>query len=213
MAIIGEGGGCLCVHLGMSGRLVVTPPGAGSAREAHTHLIWRLDDGSMLSFRDPRRFGGVWCLAGMRDLKARWAALGPDAWDVTGEVLLSRVSRTTRPLKAALLDQGVLAGLGNIYVDEALFAARVSPMRPGTALEADEAERLAESIRLVLRRAVRLGGSSLRDYVDGTGRQGRAQATHAVYGRAGAPCPTCGRPLESGTLGQRTTVWCPACQS
>jgi len=214
LAIVGGTGRVVCVHLGMSGGLIWRAPGARLENGAHVHAIWRLDDGSRMVFRDPRRFGGLWAFPSMDELRrARWDALGPDAIGVGARALRDALARTDRPVKAALLDQCVLAGVGNIYADEALFAARVDPRRPGASLTPGECAALARHVRRVLARAVAARGSTLRDYRDADGLSGGYQLAHSVYGRGGEACPSCGGTLASAAVAQRTTVWCPACQS
>jgi len=127
-------------------------------------------------------------------------------------VLGSALAQTKRSIKSALLDQAVLAGVGNIYADEALHMAGIHPARRADGLRADEIANLAQSIAGVLAAAIAAGGSTLRDYADANGRPGSYQTAHAVYGRAGQPCLTCGTLLASRLLAQRTTVWCPHCQ-
>ncbi len=213
LALVGSSGRVVCVHLGMSGWLVWRARGVRLDQADHVHAAWRLDDGSRLVFRDPRRFGGIWAMQSMDDLRReRWDALGPDALGVRAEQLRRGLGDSHRAIKAALLDQGVVAGVGNIYADEALFESRIDPRRPAGSLSADEAAALARAIRRVLARAVKARGSTLRDYRDGDGAPGAFQRAHSVYGRAGEPCRSCGAPLASGLLGQRTSVWCPACQ-
>jgi formamidopyrimidine-DNA glycosylase len=212
------------VHLGMTGQLLFCPAGQRLVKPDHVHLVWRLTDQSgdaagRMVFRDPRRFGGVWAHADRRCLlEERWAALGPDALAIEAGELGERLrpkrvrAERARSVKAALLDQNTLAGVGNIYADEALFRAGVLPMRGVDSLTGQEIERLAEAIREVLTEAVAAGGSTLRDYVDGQGAAGWFQVQHRVYGRAGQLCVRCGKPILSGTIAQRTTVWCGCCQ-
>jgi formamidopyrimidine-DNA glycosylase len=207
LALLTDSGPALIVHLGMTGRLEHT---TGGDDPPHTHLVWVLDDGSRLRFADPRRFGLVRIApAGPAPL---WAELGPDALTIGARTLHGAVCRSRRAIKAILLDQAVLAGVGNIYADEALHASGVHPARPGASLDAAETGRLAREIRGVLGRAVRAGGSTVRDYRDGAGRPGSYQHRHRVYGRGGLACVSCGGVLEQGTIAQRTTVWCPRCQ-
>ncbi len=214
LAIVGASGRVLCVHLGMSGALLWRAPGKRLERADHVHAHWRLDDGSRLVFRDPRRFGGLWSFPGMDNLRlARWDALGPDALAVTSAQLGRALARSRRPVKAALLDQRAIAGVGNIYADEALFGSDIDPRRPAESLTRTETTRLARAIRGVLARAVRARGSTLRDYRDADGDPGAFQLAHSVYGRAGLPCHACGSPLASALVGQRTSVWCNACQA
>lgn len=214
LAIVAGDGRALGAHLGMTGRFRLhdDPP---KAREAHTHIEWRFDDGSALAFVDPRRFGGVWAFPTFGDLRGeRWSSLGPDALGVTPEMLRDNLRGTKRAIKAALLDQRVLAGLGNIYADEALFLARVRPDRVAGRLSPRTLARLSDAIRAVLRDSIDSGGSTLPDnmYRDAGDAGGGYQTRWRVYGRAGQACVACGKTLRSGTVGQRTTVWCPACQ-
>lgn len=208
-------GRCVCVHLGMTGSLRYLAAGERDAHDAdgHLHVEWTLDDGSRLRFRDPRRFGGVWTFANPPAARcARWDRLGPDALVVTGEALHQALRATSRALKAALLDQRVVAGLGNIYVDELLFLCGWSPSKVARTLKAAEVDELAARMRELLTRAIEAGGSTVRDYVDGRGQAGGYQDQHQVYGRGGRPCVRCGGLLRVTTVGGRTTVHCPACQ-
>ena len=208
-----DGGRCCAVHLGMTGSLRHVPPGCRTHPTDHCHVTWHLPGGHRLIFRDPRRFGGLWTFPSMDALQhERWSPLGPDALEVTPRVLAARLARTRRPLKAALLDQTLIAGLGNIYVDELLFACSLAPDRPAATLAMTDVQGLVRRMRTLLSRAIRAGGSSLRDYVDGRGDPGRFQFRHQVYGRAALPCRACGAQLASRVLAGRTTVSCLACQ-
>lgn len=209
---------CLSVHLGMSGRLTLFP---GRSREAdrptHTHAVWTLDSPAQglceLWFTDPRRFGGIWTHESARDLREqRWSRLGPDALTVRAPRLARALSGRQSPVKAVLLDQRAVAGIGNIYADEALFHARLHPRRLAASLEADDVRRLAGSIRRVLRAAIGRGGTTIRDYRTPSGGVGGYLDGAAVYGRAGRPCRRCGQLLHNGLVTGRTTVWCPTCQ-
>ncbi|MDX9911669.1 MAG: bifunctional DNA-formamidopyrimidine glycosylase/DNA-(apurinic or apyrimidinic site) lyase [Phycisphaerales bacterium] len=222
IAISTRDGRALRVHLGMTGQLR-TRAHANTQRTTpdeppapHEHVRWTLRRAGerpvQLSFIDPRRFGGVWTSPTRDDLLARWAALGPDAVSITPSDLAKRLSRSRRPIKAALLDQGVLAGVGNIYADEALFIARIAPRRLASRLTPREINALADAIRQTLAQAIQARGSTLRDFADAEGNAGYAQLAHAVYGRGGEPCVRCGARLRSAVIAQRTTVWCPACQ-
>lgn len=217
LALVGASGRALCVHLGMSGQLLWTPPGRRLARTDHVHAVWRLRTGDApggrLVFRDPRRFGGIWAYPSSAALlEARWSRLGPDALTISAEELRRRLGSTRRPLKSALLDQRVLAGVGNIYADEALHRAGISPLREGGALSPGEASRLAQAIVSVLRQAIDGGGSTLRDYLNGVGEAGEHQRRHRVYGRRGQLCLRCRTRLASDLIAQRMSVWCPRCQ-
>jgi formamidopyrimidine-DNA glycosylase len=223
LAIVSDSGGAICIHLGMSGQCWLRDP-ASTCNEnhnghpmSHIHCRWRINTGrgeQELLFRDPRRFGGIWTYPSFEAvLKERWALLGPDALSVTAAKLRMRLCRTRRPVKAALLDQRLIAGVGNIYADEALFVARIHPMNAADTLTDDQFTRLAHAIRSTLRQAIKNGGSTLRDYRDGAGRKGSHQTYHSVYGRAAEPCIRCDGRLISQLIGQRTTVFCPQCQS
>lgn len=212
LAIVGGTDHSLLIHLGMTGQMLVQRP--KTRLPDHAHVVWSITTSSgprRLLFRDPRRFGGLWVIRTTEDLERRWRRLGPDASVVRTPELVARLAATRRPLKAALLDQTVVAGLGNIYADESCHLAQIRPDRLTATLEPPEVDRLATSIRTVLKAATRLGGSTLRDYRDAQGRAGDATSRHAVYGRAGQPCPTCGCPLSTSVLAGRTTVWCDRC--
>ena len=195
------------IHLGMTGQLTVAT--ADTPLPGHTHLELDLGDDARLRFRDPRRFGGVWWLG--RDALPD-AGMGPEPLKLRPAQLFRRLHRTTRAVKNALLDQSVLAGLGNIYVDEALFASGIHPLAPSHQLTAAQVGRLNRSIKTVLRRAIRNRGSTLRDYVDADGVGGSFQKLHKVYDRAGQPCRKCKTPIERIVLGGRSTHFCPTCQ-
>lgn len=211
-AVVTTDGRCVCVHLGMSGslrwRLV------GEEVTKHEHVTWRLSSGGELVFRDPRRFGGLWTFDSVESLlTTRWNTLGPDALTVTPRQLHAELKRTSRAIKAVLLDQTVVAGLGNIYVDEVLFRSLVHPATPANRLDAASVSLIVKHARAVLKRAIRAGGSTLRDFVDGHGAEGRFQNSHQVYGRATLPCVTCRTALTAVQVAGRTTVYCPSCQA
>lgn len=230
LALFGSGGGgrgatgerCVCIHLGMSGTLQCLREGEGEtgwevgadgAGAKHVHVVWELEGGVRLEYRDPRRFGGIWTFADRRGLwEARWGGLGSDALRVTAEQLHERLGASRRAVKAALLDQSVVAGLGNIYVDELLYRCRIHPKTPSGVLRIGRWRAVVEEMRSLLRGAIRSGGSSVRDYVDAKGRRGWFQVRHAVYGRGGQLCGRCGQKLRSMLVGGRTTVYCPRCQ-
>lgn len=210
LAIVADDGRALGVHLGMTGQLLWAPP-AGRLPTDHIHATWRLDDRSRLIFRDPRRFGGLW-LANRRDALPPWGKLGPDALTLPADELPGLLTGVRRAIKAALLDQGLLAGVGNIYADEALHAAGIHPGDAACDLSPQTLRALGRALGDLLAASVRAGGSTLRDYRGAEGQRGAFQLQHAVYGRAGQPCQSCGRELACGLIGQRTTVWCPSCQ-
>jgi formamidopyrimidine-DNA glycosylase len=227
-----EGGESLLIHLGMSGRMVARqagapaiarlgPQGAASdARghnappEAHEHLVFATDHGWRVGFVDPRRFGSVDLVAtAAEDDHRLLRSLGPEPLDdgFTDAVLSAALAGKLTPIKAALLDQSVVAGLGNIYVCEALYRAGISPRRLAHTVAGGRAARLVPAIKAVLAESIGAGGSSLRDYVRADGELGRFQERFAVYGREGEPCPQCGpacpgigRIVQSG----RSTFFC-----
>ncbi len=229
-----EGGESLLIHLGMSGRMVARQAGAapvprlgphGAASdarghnappEAHEHLVIATDDGWRVGFVDPRRFGCIDLVATAAEDAHRFlAALGPEPLEAafTPAVLSDALEGKHTPIKAALLDQTVVAGLGNIYVCEALFRAGISPRRLAHSVAGARAARLVPAIKAVLAESIGAGGSSLRDYVRADGELGRFQERFAVYGREDEPCPTCpgvppcqgiGRIVQSG----RSTFFC-----
>ena len=210
----------LLFHLGMTGQLTIV------AREQpalpHTHLIADLEarsrrmprDKFQLRFRDVRRFGCIMLFPNVSELQTFFedSGLGPEPFGMEPSYWRGYLAGTNRCLKAVLLDQRVLAGVGNIYSDEALFEARLHPNRVGSSVGSREASRLHRAILTVLNRAIDKRGSSIRDYVSGNGRQGKYQQEFRVYGRAGQPCPRCRRPIRRILLAGRSTHYCPACQ-
>jgi len=197
------------VHLGMTGRLLVTTPEAPVA--AHTHARLSLSSGRELRFVDPRRFGRL----EFRDLGRNAAFVAPGAEPLTIELeefaALFRGRRLA--IKAALLNQSLLAGVGNINADESLFRAGIRPRRMAGRLTRAELERLRTALRQVLKDAIRLGGSSVSDYVDADGVRGFFQLEHCVYMRTGLPCRHCGTPIRRILLAGRGTHYCPRCQT
>lgn len=228
----------LVVHLRMTGRLQVCP--GGQPPEPHTHVRLALDDGRELRFRDVRRFGRLYLFrahelgrllaeacgipaaaAGAGEDGGRLPAdappglrqLGPEPFAPEAEeALAAALARRRAPVKAVLLDQRVLAGVGNIYADEALHRAGIHPATPAAALGRSQARDLLAALRQVLAEAVAAGGTSVRDYVDGQGRPGAMQERLRVYGRAGRPCPACGTPVAKATVAGRGSHFCPRCQ-
>lgn len=203
----------LGLHLGMTGSLRLVNPEDPLLQQRHTHVIWQLDSHRCIAFHDPRRFGGLWTFTDLhRARQDRFGKLGPDALLADPAWLYPKLRKTLRKLKAALLDQTVIAGLGNIYVDESLFRAGLSPARNASRVSRMQAELLCRSIREVLHEALESGGSTIRDYVNGNNDPGKFQLALRVYGRGGKPCVQCGRSLRQQTLAGRTTVHCPHCQ-
>jgi formamidopyrimidine-DNA glycosylase len=204
----------LVVHLGMTGQLTVVQRDVPPA--LHTHLIFDLNGGkAQLRFRDIRRFGSATVLSAPAALEQffRAAQLGPEPFALARDYWRDAVAGTSRCLKAVLLDQRVVAGVGNIYADESLFEARLPPSQLGRQTNAGEADRLRVAIGRVLRRAINRRGSSIRNYVGGSGLQGRYQNEFRVYGRTGEPCVRCGAALQRVRLAGRSTHFCPSCQA
>ena len=201
----------LAVHLRMSGSMYV--PAADEAPDKHVHLILRLDDGRAIFFRDVRKFGRV-RLLDAAGLAALDAAHGPEPLDeaFTVAVLAERLAGRTTRVKPLLLDQTVVAGLGNIYVDEALWLARIHPGRPAAGLARKEVRALHAAIREVLSLSIARKGSTFRDYRTGYGEAGGNQAFFNVYARGGEPCPRCAGPISRAVMGQRGTHFCEVCQ-
>jgi formamidopyrimidine-DNA glycosylase len=211
------GGGEIVVHLGMSGRLGVVP--AAEPPAPHTHLRVGLDDGAReLRMTDPRRFGGIWIRAaggsfarGARRHRARPGSLGPDALDLDLAALARLLARPRR-IKALLLDQHAIAGLGNIYVDEILWAARIHPATLAASIPPRRVAVLHRALRRILRAAIESGGSTIRDYRGADGEEGRFQERHRVFRRTGKPCLRCGAAIRRLVVAGRGTHVCPRCQ-
>ncbi len=210
-----DGGVGLLCHLGMTGKWVRRTPRPPSGRRTvpkHSHARLILDDESALHYVDPRLFGQL-CLVreGAVSELAVIRALGPDAVvdGVDAARLHAVLGKSARPIKVALLDQSVLAGIGNIYATEALFHARIHPTRPSKSLSLEEVSRLAVEIRAVLDLAIAgMIGEEIAYLSQGRGAENR----FVIYDRAGSPCPRCGRPLDRLTIGGRTSAFCPGCQ-
>jgi formamidopyrimidine-DNA glycosylase len=211
--------GSLLVHLGMTGQLFAAPvvlrPAAGklSLPDQHTHVILFLSGGMILYFRDIRRFGKIRWVTDeqMGELLQR---LGPEPLSskFTVEGFRQALTRRRTSIKALLLNQAVVAGIGNIYADESLFRAGVAPQTRGATLTLAQISRLHTSIRRVLREAIRHRGTTLSDYFDPESRKGGFQARLKVYGREGEPCQVCRTLVRKDVTAQRGTHWCPACQ-
>jgi len=192
------------VHLGMTGRMLVTAP--GSEIEKHTHLIAKLSSGRELRFVDPRRFGRL------EVREESFAGPGTEPLLVELEDFIKLFRKSKAPIKAALLNQKLLHGVGNIYADESLFRARVRPRRRANTLTKAEMEKLHAAVRKVLQEAIAAGGSSISDYVDADGEAGFFQIQHRVYGREGEPCLVCKSPIKKIVVGGRGTHYCAKCQ-
>ena len=200
-------------HLGMSGKLTFRPPAAPMDR--HDHIVFRLEDGGELRYHDPRRFGLCVVLPDSElDAWPPLARLGLDPLDprFTGDYLYPFLHRSRRNVRDLLLDQQVVCGLGNIYVNEALFRTGVRPTRRGRRVSRALTRELAREITALLREAIRWRGSSVSDYRDGNDHRGGFQLRLQVYGRGGEPCRGCGEPVKRVGLGNRGVFYCPRCQ-
>lgn len=204
----GEAAAQWIVHLGMTGRLVVTDPENPVA--THTHARLSLSGGKELRFVDPRRFGRLELRDLQREEPFQAAGAEPLTIGSGGFAALFRGRRVA--IKAALLNQSLLTGVGNIYADESLFRAGIRPRRASGRLSAAELERLREALQKVLRHAIQLGGSSVSDYVDADGVKGFFQLEHCVYRRTGEPCRVCKTPIRRILVVGRGTHYCPHCQ-
>jgi formamidopyrimidine-DNA glycosylase len=205
----GRSRGGVVVHLGMTGQLRVVP--ADAPRVAHTHLVWPLGGGRELRFVDPRRFG--WVMAGdVLDELPELQGLGPDPLEqLDAPALAASLAASRAPIKAFLLDQRRVAGLGNIYVSEALFRAGVHPVTPARRAR-KRAAALVEAIRAVLEQGINNRGTTLRDYVDADGMTGGNSSALQVYGREGEPCVACAAPIVRRVDAGRSTFFCARCQ-
>jgi len=219
LILAAEGDVALVFQLGMTGKFLLPPGGAASQhKQTHTRLVIAFGDGSELHFVDMRRFGRVWCL---RELDpddpdatleaAGMTPLGPEALRMRRQAF-EEALRTQRPVKALLLDQTRIAGLGNIYADESLWAAGVHPARAATTLDGEQAGALLRQIKNVLRRAIRAGGTTFSDFRNAYGDMGRFRRRLKVYQRHGEPCKRCGATIERLVVAGRGTHVCPRCQ-
>ncbi len=222
-----DGGRTLVMHLRMTGNLVLVDgaakldpsegmrlyEGERSTSERHLRARFRLDDGRELWFTDPRRFGEAF-LVDDAGLEARFARLGVEPFSAafTAEALAELAAGRTAPLKSFLLDQSAIAGIGNIYADEALFRARLHPLSPAGSLRPEHCEALREAVIGTLQAGIDSGGASIDDYRDGRGERGRMQDEFLVHTREGEPCPRCGGSIARIVVAGRSTYYCPACQ-
>lgn len=204
----------MVAHLGMSGRFAVGSP--DDAPEPHTHFTATLDDGSAVRFVDPRTFGFIAVFDEEEMATSGLARIGPDAWEepLSAALLAAGLTGRTAPIKALLLDQGPISGLGNIYADEALFRARIDPRTPAGEIGLPALEQLLGAIREVLESAIDNGGTSLDDlaYLLPDGRAGENLSRLQVYGRDGEPCLRCGDIIDRVIIRSRSTHFCPGCQ-
>lgn len=204
--------GHLLVHLGMSGRLTVVPH--GSPAKLHDHVDLELEDRKTLRFTDPRRFGAMLWVKGPAERHALLEGLGLEPLDdgFSGKALFERSRGRKVAIKQFLMNARILTGVGNIYASEALFAARIHPLREAGRISLARYERLAAAIRATLEKALAAGGSTLRDFKSADGTPGYFQAESRVYGREAKPCRVCGTKIRAVRQGQRSTFYCPKCQ-
>lgn len=210
--LLATAAGTAILHLGMSGSLRVVP--CAQAANAHDHVDIVLDNGDCLRLRDPRRFGALlWTREDPQKHKLL-RDLGPEplSEDFSGDYLFEKSRGRKRAIRDFLLDSQIIAGIGNIYANEALFAAGLRPARAAGRINRAQSGRLAEAIRETLNRALKAGGTTLRDFRNGHGEPGYFQLSLNVYGRAGEPCHVCRTPIRAQRLGQRSAFFCPKCQ-
>jgi len=213
--------GTLLVHLGMSGSLRVVAPDAPVGKHDHVDIVVGTKSGSpgkgtqVLRFHDPRRFGCMLWLQEEPHTHPLLAGLGPEplSAEFDTDYLYERSRKRSVPVKSFIMDGRVVVGVGNIYANEALFAAGIAPQRKAGTVSRARYASLVKEIKAVLERAIAVGGTTLRDFVGGNGEPGYFRQSLAVYGRGGEPCVSCGRTLVEIRLGQRSTVHCPRCQS
>jgi formamidopyrimidine-DNA glycosylase len=198
-----RGGGYFTIHLGMTGKLLL-----GGAPGKHTHAILTLDRGVLL-YDDSRQFGR---LLFTEEFPSRIGKLGPEPLEIAFEQFAANMKRRKTRVKALLLNQDFIRGIGNIYADEALFRAGIHPEAIASRIRLDRARRLYDSIVAVLSEAIEAGGSSISDYVDAEGRKGFFQFSHRVYQHTGEPCVTCGAKIRRVLVAQRSSHYCPKCQ-
>jgi formamidopyrimidine-DNA glycosylase len=198
----------LLSHLGMTGSWREL-----SESELHDHMIWEFEAGPTLVFNDPRRFGFV-SMYEKGETPVPFIGLGPEplSSDFSSDYLFQVSRKKNTPLKSFLLDQKTVAGLGNIYVCEALFLARLKPSRKARSLKVVECERLVKAVRVILQQAIRAGGSTIRDYKNAEGKSGEFQQRFRVYGRDGEKCRSCRKPIRLLRQAGRSTFWCSQCQ-
>ena len=209
-----DGGWLIAVNLGMTGRLLpFSDPPRGDARPGHPAVRFRFESGALLVFDDTRRFGTIEALT-----TSEWAAradrMGPEPLDPAYRArdMLAGLRRSRSPVRSWLIDQKRIAGVGNIYANEALYLAGIHPQREALSVAPDEAEALYRSLKSVLRDAIRAGGTTIRDFRNAEGDEGEYAKRLQVYGRDGAECMTCGESVRRVVFGNRSAFYCPACQ-
>ncbi len=192
----------------MTGQLITCAPDASIA--PHTHVFFVLDDGRELRYKDPRRFGNMQMV--VQGNGSPLGSLGPDPLEATETEFVARLRGHRARIKALLLDQSVLRGMGNIYADESLWRARINPMRLASSLKEAELRQLYRAVQTILKEAIRLRGSSISDYVDCSGERGEFQLKHRVYQREGKKCARCKALIRRAIVAGRSSHFCPQCQ-
>ncbi len=205
--------GSVILHLGMSGNLRIVNADTPAAR--HDHVDFVFDDGTVLRFNDPRKFGAVLWAQGDVLEHALLKDLGPEPLspDFSGDHLFQRAKNRKKTVKTFIMDGHIVVGVGNIYASESLFRAGIAPARPAGNVTLEEYQKLGSAIQTVLQKAIEQGGTTLKDFVNEEGRPGYFSQSLMVYGRAGQPCYHCQSPVEQVTLGQRASYFCPSCQT
>ena len=198
----------LLIHLGMTGQLITCAPDASIA--PHTHAFFVLDDGRELRYKDPRRFGNMQMV--VQGNGSPLGSLGPDPLEAAETEFVEQLRGHRARIKALLLDQSVLRGMGNIYADESLWRARINPMRLASSLKEAELRQLYRAVQTILKEAIRLRGSSISDYVDCSGERGEFQLKHRVYQREGKKCVRCKTLIRRVIVAGRSSHFCPHCQ-
>jgi formamidopyrimidine-DNA glycosylase len=199
----------LLIHLGMTGQIVIISPEAPVPK--HTHVFLSLDDGRELRYTDVRRFGRMAILSD-GEQQRELSGLGLEPLEISAEEFRTRIGSRNSQIKALLLDQGVMRGIGNIYADESLWRAKIHPKKMGSKLTGDELKRLHRGVREILSEAIRLRGSSVSDYVDSSGQKGEFQLRHRVYQRDGKKCSRCRNVVRRAIVAGRSSHFCPRCQ-
>lgn len=216
LAILEDGRG-FGIHLGMSGRIKISEPSADQCYALHDHVVFRMQGGREIIFNDPRRFGMIFTVGKKWESETPFSRMGPEPLEkeFSGPQFVTRLKDKNSPIKTALLDQNVVAGVGNIYACEALYHAGIDPLKPAKKIPASAVAKLAKSVRHVLEIAIEAGGSTLRDHRQADGQMGYFQHHFSVYDREGKACPSCKcDPAETGgilriTQGGRSTFYCP----
>jgi formamidopyrimidine-DNA glycosylase len=210
-----EDGTMLVIHLGMTGNLGIFPTAAPI--KTHDHVCWQLDNGLELRLNDSRRFGGVWLLTPEQSANREsgfFANTGPEPFSAqcTPAYFMTLARKKQQPVKTFLMDSKVVAGIGNIYANEALMAAGIHPARPVCALNKRDWQQLIPLIRTILTQAIGCGGSTISDFVNASGESGYFQMNFQVYGRKDQPCHQCGSSIEKIQISGRASFFCPRCQ-